>query len=96
MPLSIKLGSTLTIRTGWLVKLANSPQASWQRFKQGLGIFVFSALLLLFINIIWLNLVSVALLAIGFLWAGYGYIGILAYRLTNAFNQVKPPADLDK
>jgi NhaP-type Na+/H+ or K+/H+ antiporter len=82
----------------WLQKLANQPDKRWAEFKLGLGIFVLGVILVLAGARwwIWLQIPGVLCLLVGSVIAAKGYLGILFYRLTSHFKNVKPPAEFDK
>ncbi|MEH6713268.1 hypothetical protein [Paraglaciecola polaris] len=81
-----------------LAKLAADPQKSWGRFKYGLGFFVIGAALVLLgsKSLVWLQVPGLIALAIGCIFALYGYIGILAYRMKSAFTLTNADRDKDK
>lgn len=75
-----------------LEKLGQDPQRSMQRFLSGLGLFAFGAGLIfigMYHSHIW-QIVGIAVLALGCLFAIYGYIGMFANRLYHSFNRKKP------
>lgn len=75
-----------------LEKLGQDPQRSMQRFLCGLGFFAFGAGLI-FIGVYnshtW-QIIGIGILAIGCLFAIYGYVGLFANRLYHSFNRKKP------
>ncbi|WP_339772195.1 hypothetical protein [uncultured Paraglaciecola sp.] len=81
-----------------LSKLAADPHKSWGRFKYGLGFFCIGvALVLLGANSwIWLQIPGLLALIIGCIYALYGYVGILAYRMQSAFSLTNAEHDKDK
>jgi hypothetical protein len=83
-------------RTNWLQRLANDPNKSWDRFKLGLGIFCVGAILILIgaKYLFWLQIPGLILIAVGLVPAIYGYLGILAHRMTAGFK--RPPSSFDK
>lgn len=108
MPLNTKQASTLTTKyssqqqprkdtnINWLQRLANDPSKSWAFFKRGLGIFCLGVVAILigakYAPII--QIPGLVLLAIGSLYSGRGYLGILAHRMTASFKP--PPSEFDK
>lgn len=81
-----------------LNRLASQPQVSWQRFKRGLILFGLGVAFILSGAKwwVWLQIPGLGLLAIGIAYAAWGYAGLLAYRLTQAFNRPAPPSLFDK
>ncbi|WP_041714148.1 hypothetical protein [Paraglaciecola sp. T6c] len=81
-----------------LSKLVADPHKSWGRFKYGLGFFVIGVILILIgsQNWVWLQIPGLIGLGIGCVLALYGYIGILAYRMQNAFSLSNAHRDKDK
>ena len=81
-----------------LCKLVADPHKSWGRFKYGLGFFVAGVILILIgsQNCMWLQIPGLIGLGIGCVFALYGYIGILAYRMQNAFSLSNAHRDKDK
>ena len=75
-----------------LEKLGQDPQRSMQRFLCGLGLFAFGAGLIfigVYYTYIW-QIIGIVILAIGCLFAIYGYVGLFANRLYHSFNRKKP------
>ena len=83
-----------------LNRLGADPHKSWTRFKTGLMLFIAGSILL-FLGarfLIWLQIPAVILMAIGFIIAARGYIGIFANRFARTLNQLaykgrQPPSD---
>ena len=75
-----------------LEKLGQDPQRSMQRFLSGLGLFAIGALFIflgLYQSHIW-QIIGIVFLALGGLFAIYGYVGLFANRLYHIFNRTKP------
>ena len=81
-----------------LNRLARQPMLSWQRFKRGLILFGLGVALILSGAKwwVWLQLPGILMLGAGIAFAAWGYAGLLAYRLTQAFNRPAPPSLFDK
>ena len=81
-----------------LSKLAADPHKSWGRFKYGLGFFVIGAALIFTGSTywVWLQIPGLKALCIGCALALFGYLGILAYRMQNAFTLSNAHRDKDK
>ena len=82
----------------WLQKLATDPNKSWADFKVGLGVFVLGVILILLgaQGLYWLQIPGLICLGVGCFFAAKGYLGILVYRMGNAFKGPRPPFDTDK
>ena len=80
----------------WLQRLASNPNKSWVFFQRGLGIFCLGAVIVLigakYAHSI--QILGLALLAVGSLYSIRGYLGILAHRMTLSFKP--PPSQFDK
>lgn len=78
--------------------LASNPQKSWSQFKIGLAFFVFGGILIFVAQLswLWLQLLGLLSLTLGCGIALVGYIGILAYRLSNAFRLPNARVGKDK
>lgn len=73
-------------------RLGNNPHISWARFKKGLGLFV-TGVVLLYAGAafwIWLQIPATIILALGFVVAAYGYLGIFANRFAQTLNNMNP------
>lgn len=77
----------------WFKHYINDPKKRWNEFKFGLTLFIAGAIFILAGNKywIWLQVIGLIILAVGLLLAAKGYLGILGFRLSSAFKQLKPP-----
>ncbi|GAA0854986.1 hypothetical protein [Aliiglaciecola litoralis] len=76
----------------------SNPHKSWADFKIGLGIFVLGVVLI-YVGLqfwIFLQIPAVILLAVGFLIAAKGYLGIFANRFSQTLNRLGGAAERDK
>lgn len=79
-------------------RLGSNPQKSWADFKIGLVVFVLGTALI-FAGAaywIWLQIPGIIVLAVGFLFAAKGYLGIFANRFSQTLNQLGDVASKDK
>ena len=79
-------------------RLGSNPQKSWADFKIGLIVFVLGTALI-FAGAaywIWLQIPGIIVLAVGFLFAAKGYLGIFANRFSQTLNQLGGAASKDK
>ncbi len=81
-----------------IFKLGSNPNKSWADFKIGLVVFV-AGVCFIYAGAafwVWLQIPGVLLLAIGFLFALKGYLGIFANRFSQTLNRLTPPDEKDK
>jgi hypothetical protein len=72
-----------------LAKLANNPQRSLKIFLSGLGLFASgaAAIFIGYYHHHYWQILGLLLLAVGILFAAWGYVGIFAQRLSQMFNR---------
>lgn len=93
--------STPTIRAqlrNRIFRLGSEPQKSWGQFRLGLVVFAAGAAFILFGPAlhVWLQIPGLILVAVGFIWAGKGYLGIFANRFAQSLNRVAEMSWQDK
>lgn len=81
-----------------LHRWGSNPQKSWADFKIGLGIFVLGVVFIYAGLKFWiyLQILGLILMAIGFVIAAKGYLGIFANRFSQTLNRLGGAADRDK